>query len=105
MEAHRVYEDDTVVAFDDIMPQAPVHTLIVPREHYEGMDDSVPGDVIAHLFSAIPEVARMKGIDATGYRVIVNNGRDANQTVKHLHVHVLGGRTMSHGMVRFTEDE
>lgn len=97
----KVYEDDTILAFDDIAPQAPVHTLIIPKNHYGHMSDPVPGDVLAHLFSAVPQVARLKGLEESGYRVIVNNGRDANQTVAHLHVHVLGGRRMSHGMVNF----
>lgn len=105
MDASRVYEDDVVVAFDDIMPQAPVHTLIIPKAHYAHMGDSVPREVTAHIFSVVPEVAKLKGLDESGYRLIVNNGRDANQTVKHLHVHVMGGRAMSHGMLRFADDE
>lgn len=101
MSARKVYEDDDVVAFDDIAPQAPVHTLIIPRRHYSNMGDEVPGDVMAAVFRAVPKVAAVKGVDESGYRVIVNNGADANQTVGHLHVHILGGRTMSHGMVNF----
>lgn len=96
-----VYEDDLVVAFDDISPQAPVHTLVIPRKHYRDFGDSVPAETLAALFGAVPKVAQAKGIVETGYRVIVNNGADANQTVKHLHVHVLGGQAMSHGMVSF----
>lgn len=105
MDAKRVYEDDVIVAFDDIMPQAPVHTLIIPKQHYQDMHDSVPGDVIAHMFAAVPQVAAMKGLVENGYRVVINNGRDANQTVKHLHVHIMGGRGMSHGMVRFSDED
>ena len=101
MDARTVYEDDQVLAFDDITPQAPVHTLIVPKVHYTGMGDDVPADAIAALFSAVPRVAELKGVAETGYRVVVNNGRDASQSVDHLHVHVLGGGMMSHGMVRF----
>lgn len=96
-----VYEDEKVVAFDDVSPQAPVHTLIIPREHYSDLADGLDADTIAAIFSAVPEVARIKGIDTSGYRVTVNNGPDANQTVKHLHVHVMGGRPMAHGMVTF----
>ncbi len=98
-----VYVDDLVVAFDDISPQAPVHTLIVPREHYEGPADDVPRELMAALCTAVPAVAAVKGVSQTGYRVIVNVGRDANQTVPHMHVHVLGGKAMSHGMVNFAD--
>lgn len=103
LEAKKVYENDQVVAFDDIAPQAPVHVLIIPKKHYQSMSDDVPLADLAVLFAAVPEVARAKGIEESGYRVIVNNGRDANQTVGHLHVHVMGGKAMSHGMVNFEE--
>lgn len=96
-----VFENDDVVAFDDISPQAPVHTLIVPKRHFADMGDGLSDQDFAAIFSAVPEVARIKGLDQSGYRVIVNNGSDANQTVKHLHVHVMGGRAMAHGMVVF----
>jgi histidine triad (HIT) family protein len=101
LEAKTVYEDDDVIAFDDIGPQAPVHTLIVPKQHYDNMSSDVPTEALAAVFAAVPVVAKIKGVDGSGYRVIVNNGRDANQTVQHLHVHVMGGRRMSHGMVNF----
>ncbi len=100
-----VYEDETVVAFDDIAPQAPVHTLVIPREHYGHVGDGVPPHVIEALFSAVPRVAELKGVAESGYRVIVNTGRDAAQTVQHLHVHVIGGQRMAHGMVNFAEGE
>ena len=103
MPAKVVYEDDDVMAFDDIMPQAPVHTLIIPREHYADMGDDVPDEVLAAVFGAVPKIAEVKGIEESGYRVIVNNGRNASQTVGHLHIHVLGARRMSHGMVHFDE--
>ena len=101
MDARVVYSDDLVVAFDDITPQAPVHTLVIPRKHYSDMGDDVPPEVAEALFAAITKVAAIKGVDRTGYRVIINNGRDASQTVQHLHVHVMGGAPFSHGMVRF----
>ena len=96
-----VYEDECVIAFDDITPQAPVHTLIIPKEHYASLQDDVPAEVLACVFGAVRKVAEIKGVASSGYRVIVNSGPDANQTVPHLHVHVLGGRPMSHGMVNF----
>ena len=103
LPAKVVYEDDAVIAFDDISPQAPVHTLVIPRDHYASMGGGVDEDVLCALFAAVPRVAEAKGVLESGYRVIVNNGTDANQTVEHLHVHVLGGRAMSHGMVAFAE--
>jgi histidine triad (HIT) family protein len=98
-----VYEDRDVIAFDDVSPQAPVHTLVIPKAHYRNLSDEVPADVLAAVFSAVREVAAIKGVADGGYRVIVNNGPDSNQTVPHLHVHVLGGRHMTHGMVNFAE--
>ena len=95
-----VYENDAVVAFDDISPQAPVHTLVIPREHYDNLSDAVPSEMLTAVFGAVPDVARVKGVEGSGYRVIVNNGPDANQTVGHLHVHIVGGSAMSHGMVQ-----
>lgn len=104
MDCKKVYEDDDIIAFDDISPQAPVHTLIIPKKHYANMGDGLSDEAIIAVFSAVPKVAALKGVDAGGYRVIINNGADANQTVGHLHVHVMGGRTMSHGMVSFKGD-
>ena len=101
--AELVYQDESVVAFDDLSPQAPVHTLVIPRAHHAHLGDSVSPERVAAIVSAIPAVARAKGVEESGYRVIVNAGRDANQTVDHLHVHVLGGRTMAHGMVAFED--
>ncbi len=104
MDAAVVYEDDAVMAFDDIMPQAPVHTLIIPKEHHAHIGDAVSAETLLALFAAVPKVAEIKGVAESGYRVIVNNGDDAAQTVGHLHVHVMGGRQMAHGMVRFSDE-
>ncbi len=101
--ARMVFEDDEILAFDDIAPQAPVHTLVIPKRHFAHMNDDVSLVAMGNLFAAVPRIAEMKGIADSGYRVIVNNGRDANQTVGHLHVHVMGGRPMSHGMITFDE--
>lgn len=99
-----VYADDRVIAFDDIAPQTPVHTLIIPRAHYTSLNDDIPAEDLAAVFGAVQHVARIKGIGTNGYRVIVNNGRDSNQTVGHLHVHVMGGRHLSHRMVVFADE-
>ncbi len=92
-----VYEDDLVVAFEDLSPQMPVHTLIVPREHYSNIGDNIPDDLMGHLFNTVKKVAQIKGIDQSGYRIIVNTGDDAQQTVHHIHIHVLGGAPMNSG--------
>ena len=94
-----VYENDLVVAFDDLHPQAPVHTLVVPKAHYQDIADGVPAQTMAAIFAAACEVARIKGIDESGFRIISNKGADAGQTVPHFHVHVLGGRKMDEGLV------
>jgi len=99
-----VYQDDFVIAFDDITPQAPVHTLIIPKTHYTDMNDDIPVDTLAAIYAAVPRVAEVKGIAESGYRTIVNTGPDANQTVLHLHVHVIGGRSLAHGMVIFGDE-
>lgn len=102
--AKAVYEDELVFAFDDLSPQAPVHTLIIPRTHHADLADGVSDEMLAALFAAVPKVAEAKGIAHSGYRVIVNNGEDARQTVKHLHVHVVGGAPMTHGMIDLSAD-
>ena len=94
----KVYEDDVCYAFDDIEPEAPVHTLIVPKAHYDNLAAGVPAEVIGHMMSVVPEVARLKGVDESGYRTVVNTGPDSAATVNHLHIHVLGGTKMG----RFT---
>lgn len=93
-----VYEDENVIAFDDIAPQAPVHTLVIPRTHVADISEA-DEELLGRLFAAVPAVAAAKGVDQSGYRVIVNTGADAGQTVPHLHVHVIGGRHLGHGMV------
>lgn len=93
----KVYEDENVLAFEDTNPQMPVHTLIVPKDHYVNLSDDVPEDVLGHVFGAVKKVAQIKGVEESGYRVIVNNGADACQAVGHLHVHVMGGGKMLDG--------
>ncbi len=96
VDADVLYEDDMVVAFRDINPQAPVHFLVVPRKHMMSTLDLLPEDapLLYGIFDAIRKVAEMENIAATGMRVLSNVGRDAEQIVQHLHFHVLGGRMM-----------
>jgi len=97
--AQIVWEDDSLVAFRDLHPQMPVHVLIVPRAHYSGLDDDVPAEMLGALLAAAPLVAEAVGVAGSGYRVIINTGADAGQTVPHLHMHLLGGGPMAEGMV------
>ena len=94
--ADKVYEDETVLAFRDIQPQAPVHVLVIPKKpivsiaHADASDEAVLGKLL--LVAA--EVARREGLASDGYRLVTNIGRQGGQSVDHLHVHVLGGRQM-----------
>jgi histidine triad (HIT) family protein len=91
-----VYQDDAVVAFKDIGPKAPVHLLIVPRKHIASVASLEPADgsVVAAIFVAARKLAKDFAIAESGYRVVVNNGADAGQSVFHLHFHLMGGRPM-----------
>lgn len=93
-----VYEDELVIAFDDLSPQAPVHTLVIPKEHFQDITDGVPAETLAAMVHAIGEVAKAKGLDA-GFRVISNKGADAGQTVMHFHMHVLGGEPLGENLI------
>ena len=93
----KVYEDERVLAFEDVSPMMPVHTLIVPKNHYDNIGDDIPDDEMGHLFNAGSTVAELKGVAESGYRVIVNTNDDACQTVHHIHMHVLGGAPMNSG--------
>lgn len=91
----KVYEDAECVAFNDISPQAPTHVLIVPREHLASLAEAEKRhrETLGHLLLTAAEIARAKGFADDGYRVVVNTNRDGGQTVYHLHVHLLGGRS------------
>lgn len=94
-----VYEDDDVIAFRDLDPQAPTHVLVIPKKHYANICDGVPAQTLAAMTHAIDEVVKAEGIDKTGYRVISNAGADAGQTVMHFHMHVLGGKKLGMGLL------
>jgi histidine triad (HIT) family protein len=89
-----VYEDDDVIAFEDLNPQTPVHTLLIPKQHYDNLNDDIPPELLGKLFSKVKEVAKIKGVDQTGYRTLANTGEQGRQTVYHLHIHILGGTTL-----------
>ena len=94
-----VYEDDLVAAFKDMNPQVPVHVLVVPKRHYENIIDDVPAEVLKAMADAVKVIAEKEGIAESGFRVIMNTGDAAGQTVHHLHMHVLGGRDLGEGLV------
>ncbi|MBA0915181.1 MAG: histidine triad nucleotide-binding protein [Nitrospira sp.] len=92
-----VYEDDLVVAFDDINPQAPIHALVIPRKHVvslAALQDS-DAELLERLLLVGSKIAKLKGIAESGYRVVVNTGSHGGQSVFHLHLHVLGGRHLA----------
>lgn len=90
----KVYEDAQMLAFQDIEPKAPVHILLIPKTHLDGVRAMTADNaaVVAHIFAKIPEIAASLGV--TDYRVVTNNGAAAGQSVQHLHFHLLGGRTL-----------
>ena len=91
----KVYEDDTVLAFRDINPQAPTHILVIPKEHIANGAADITADnaaVVGHIFEIIAKLAKEEGL--SNFRVVTNNGEGAGQTVPHLHFHLLGGRTL-----------
>lgn len=93
-----VYEDETIVVFPDLHPQAKVHLLMVPKQHFSNildMQGSGEGETaFSHLLQILPKVVKAAGLEETGFRILVNTGRDAGQTVDHVHFHLLGGETL-----------
>ena len=94
--AQIVHEDEHALVFKDVNPQAPTHVLVVPKEHLDSVEavGSAQAVLLGDLFDAIRAVAAKEGITETGYRVVTNVGEDAGQLVRHLHFHVLGGRSL-----------
>ncbi len=91
-----VYDDEKITAFHDLDPQAPTHVLIIPKKHISSIDDvnAEDGELLAHMMLKIKVIAQILGLE-NGYRVVINCGDDGLQTVKHLHIHLLGKRKMS----------
>ncbi len=90
----KIHEDDSVIAFEDINPQAPVHLLVIPKQHVTSLADIQETDatLMGRIMVVATKMARERGLEENGFRVVVNTGREAGQTVFHLHFHVLGGR-------------
>ncbi len=93
----KVYEDDLVYAFRDIEPQAPVHILIIPKEHIASANELNESNcaVVGHIYAVAAKIAESEGVAQGGYRIVNNCGEDGGQTVKHLHFHMLGGRSLA----------
>lgn len=87
----RVYEDDTIIAFNDINPIAPVHILVVPKVHINSLMELENNELLIHILEVIKQIAKEQGIDKDGFRVVTNIGENAGQEVKHIHFHILGG--------------
>ena len=96
LPAKILFEDERVLAFEDMRPQAPVHVLVIPKTHFASLNDAPEGSeaLLGELLLAARRAARDKGIAETGYRVVLNTGRDSGQEVLHIHFHVLGGRRL-----------
>ena len=96
LEAEVVYDEDDVLAIEDINSKAPVHVLIIPRQHVANLEEigALPDTVVKRLFEVASTVAEKLGVRDGGYAVMINNGRDAGQEVFHLHLHVMGGRRL-----------
>lgn len=99
ISSKKAYEDEKILAFYDIAPQAPVHILVIPKEHIASVDEinTENGSIVSYIFEHIPSIAKAAGLE-TGYRVISNCGDDACQSVHHLHFHILGGCKMADKM-------
>jgi len=93
----KVYENDKVLAFRDLNPQAPTHVLVIPKEHISTINDldQSHASLVGELYLAAKEVAQMEGLDEPGFRTVMNCNEDAGQSVFHIHLHVLGGRRMT----------
>ncbi len=95
--ARLVHDDELAIAFEDINPQAPTHLLIVPKQHVTDIHSIKRSDreLIGHLFFVAQTLAEKRGLEKRGYRMVINNGRDAGQTVFHIHLHLLSGRVFA----------
>ena len=91
-----VYEDDRVLAFNDINPQGPTHVLVVPKEHIPSLNELTPANdaIVGELVRRAAAIAKERGLDAPGFRTVFNTNRDAGQTVFHIHLHLIGGRAL-----------
>ncbi len=96
INSNLIYEDESVVAFRDLNPQAPQHILIVPKKHVANITELDDKEIAAHIFTeVVPKIAKEVGVAESGFRLVINTGEEGGQTVNHLHVHLIGGRKMT----------
>lgn len=95
IEAKKVYEDEKFIAFRDVTPQAPVHIVIIPKEHIPKLYDTKSAELLGEILILINKLANTEGISESGYRVVINTNRESGQSVDHLHFHLMGGRVMN----------
>jgi histidine triad (HIT) family protein len=97
----KVYEDDEILAFNDINPAAPIHILVIPKKHIKSLADMEDGDeiLVGKIYKVINEIAEKQGFKQNGYRVIVNCGKDGGQEVGHLHFHILAGKQLGQKII------
>ena len=96
INSNLVYEDESVVAFRDLNPQAPQHILIIPKKHVANITELDDKEIAAHIFTeVVPKIAKEVGVAESGFRLVINTGEEGGQTVNHLHVHLIGGRKMT----------
>lgn len=91
--SNKVYEDDKMIAIHDVAPAAPVHVLLLPKEHTANVTTAAP-ELLGYMLSKVKEIAEKTGIAEKGFRVVMNTGEDGGQTVNHLHIHVIGGKAL-----------
>ncbi len=95
IDSQLIFEDDKVVAFRDLNPQAPEHILIIPKKHFANIVEVDDKELAAHIFvDVVPQIAKIAGVLESGFRLVINTGKEGGQTVEHLHIHLLGGRSM-----------
>lgn len=94
--SEKVYEDELILAFKDINPEAPIHIVVIPKKHIKSLNELTEkdADIVAHIYIKTKELAQELGINKKGYRIVTNCGEQGGQTVNHLHFHVLGGRNL-----------
>ena len=91
--AERIYEDDKMLVFSDVAPAAPVHVLMIPKKHVANVLEA-DSETISYMLGKVKMITAKLGIDSKGFRVVINTGADGGQTVPHLHIHILGGKTL-----------
>ncbi len=97
LPAKIVFENERILAFEDILPKAPVHILVIPKDHFASLNDAPDGagDLLGEILLRAREIARERGIGESGYRIVLNTARDSGQEVFHIHFHILGGRRLA----------